>query len=62
MKRWCFLFTCLTSIAVLIEVVPSLEADACLAANTKFIARRGNLIHIILSNNGTNFVGAAREL
>ena len=61
MKRWCCLFTCLTTRAVHIEVVPSLEADACLAAITKFIARRGKP-NIILSDNGTNFVGAAREM
>ena len=44
-----------------IEVVPSLEADACLAAITKFIARRGKP-NIILIDNGTNFGGAAREM
>ena len=61
MKRWCCLFTCLTTRAVYIEVVPSLEADACLAAITRFIARRGKP-NIVLSDNGTNFVGAAREM
>ena len=60
-KRWCCLFTCLTTRAVHIEVVPSLEADACLAAITRFIVRRGKP-NIILSDNGTNFVGAAREM
>ena len=60
MKRWCCLFTCSTTRAVHIEVVPSLEADACLAAITKFIAR--GKPNIILSDNGTNFVGAAREM
>ena len=59
MKRWCCLFTCLATRAVYVEVVPSLEADACLAAMTRFIARRGKP-NIILSDNGTNFVGAAR--
>ena len=61
MKRWCCLFTCLTTRAVHIEVVPSLEADACLAAITRFMARRGKP-NVILSDNGTNFVGAAREM
>ena len=61
MKRWCCLFTCLTTRAVHIEVVPSLEAETCLTAITRFIARRGKPA-TILSNNGTNFVGAAKEM
>ena len=56
MKRWCCLFTCLTTRAVHIEVVPSLEAETCLTAITRFIARRGKPA-TILSDNGTNFVG-----
>ena len=61
MKRWCCLFTCLTARAVHVEVVPSLEADACIAAVTRFIARRGKP-NIIFSDNGTNFVGAFGEM
>ena len=61
MKRWGCLFTCLTTRAVHIEVVSSLEADACLAAITSFIARRGKP-NIILSDNGTNYMGTAREM
>ena len=61
MKRWCCLFTCLTTRAVHVEVVRSLEADACLAAITRFIARRGKP-NTILSDNGSNFVDAAREM
>ena len=41
MKRWCCPFTCLTTRAVHIEVVPSLEAETCLTAITRLIARRG---------------------
>ena len=44
MKRWSCLFTCLTTRAVHIEVVPSLETETCLTAITRFIARRGNLL------------------
>ena len=61
MKRWCCLFTCLTTRAVHIEVVPTLEAETCLTAITRFIARRSKSA-TILSNNGTNFVGAAKEM
>ena len=61
MKRWCCLFTCLTTRAVHIEVVLSLEAETCLTAITRFIAGRGKPA-TILSDNGTNFVGAAKEM
>ena len=59
-KRWCCLFTCLTMRAVHIEVVPKLDTDSCLNAIMRFIARRGKPSTII-SDNGTNFVGAERE-
>ena len=61
MKRWCCLFTCLTSRAVHIEVAQSLDTESCLAAVTRFIARRG-YPNTIISDNETNFVGAAIEL
>ena len=60
-KRWCFLFTCLTVRAVHVEIVSSMSADSCLQAIFRFIARRGKPL-VIGSDNGTNFVGADREL
>ena len=59
-KQWCCLFTYLTVRAVHIEVVPKLDTDSCLNAIMRFIARRGKPSTII-SDNGTNFVGAERE-
>ena len=61
MKRWCCLFTCLTTRAVHIDVVPSLEAEICSTAITRFIARSSKPA-TILCDNGTNFVGAARKM
>ena len=43
-----------------IEVVAKLDKDGCLNAIMRFIARRGKPSTII-SENGTNFVGAERE-
>ena len=54
MKRWCCLFTCLTTRAIHIEVVRSLDTDSCLVVVNRYIARRGKPATII-SNNGTNF-------
>ena len=61
LKRWCCLSTCLTTRAVHIEVAQSLDTESCLAAVTRLIARRG-YPSTIISDNGTNFVGAAKEL
>ena len=59
-KQWCCLFTHLTMRAVHIEVVTKLDTDSCLNAIMRFIARRGKPSTII-SDSGTNFVGAERE-
>ena len=56
MKKWGCLFICLTTRAIHIEVVPSLEAETGLTAITRFIARR------ILRDNGSKFFGAAKEM
>ena len=60
MKKWVCLFTCLSVRAVHLELVDSLDTEACIGAVHRFIARRGQPQSII-SDNGTNFVGAARE-
>ena len=59
-KHLCCLFTCLVSMAVHIKVVNGLDTDACMIAITRIMARRDKPQKII-SDNGTNFVGAAQE-
>ena len=61
MKRYGALFTCLASRAVHIEVVASMETDSFIMALRRVIARRGN-IRTIRSDNGSNFIGAEKEL
>lgn len=55
------IFKCLTTRAVHIELLNSLDVDAVLLAFRKFIARRGRPKEI-RSDCGTNFRGAEREL
>ena len=43
------------------EVAPSLDTDACINALRRFTSRRGQVAHM-RSDNGTNFVGAEKEL
>ena len=60
-KRYGVIFTCLTVRAVPLEIASSLTTDSCILAVRRFIARRGYPVSI-LSDNGTNFHGAQREL
>ncbi|XP_049330293.1 uncharacterized protein LOC125798980 [Astyanax mexicanus] len=60
-KRWGAIFKCLTTRAVHIELLSSMDADAFLLSLRRFIARRGRPKEI-LSDCGTNFRGADREL
>ena len=60
-KRRCFLFTCLTTRAVHVEIVPFVSANSCVMGVERFVYR-WRTPAIIWSVNGTNFVGAEREL
>ncbi len=60
-KAYICVFVSLTVKAVHIELVTDLTSQAFLAALKRFISRRG-LPSLIWSDNGTNFVGAAREI
>ena len=60
-KRWAFRFTCLTTRAVHLEIVSSLDTSACVMGIERFIARRGTP-SVIWSDNGTNFVGAEKKI
>ena len=69
LKRYGALFTCLASRAVHIEFTCSMDTELCdkliqaelIQALRRFIAKRGN-IRVLRSDNGSNFVGAQKEL
>lgn len=60
-KRWIALFTCMATRAVHLEVAHGLSTQSCLMAIHRFIGRRGWPVEF-LSDNGTNFQGASKEL
>ena len=60
-KRYGCVFTCLTSRAVHIEMLSSLDSDSFINGIRRFIAR-GGIPAKLWSDNGTNFVGAQSEL
>ena len=61
MKTYMAVFVCFDTKAIHLELVTDLRTDTFLASLHRFIGRRG-MLHCIYSDNGTNFVGAQREL
>lgn len=60
-KRWGILYKCLTTKAVHIELLSSIDTDSFLMSLRRFIARRGKPYEV-LSDHGTNFKGGSTEL
>lgn len=60
-KGYIAVFVCMASKAVHLEAVSELSTEAFMAALRRFFARRGKSAHIY-SDNGTNFVGAAKKI
>lgn len=60
-KGYICLFVCMATRAIHLEAVTDLTTQAFIAAFRRFVARRGHCSNL-WSDNGTNFVGAAKEL
>lgn len=60
-KRWAILFCCMSSRAVHIEVIDSMDTSSCINALRRFFAIRGPAKKV-MSDCGTNFMGACKEL
>ncbi|CAK1594516.1 unnamed protein product [Parnassius mnemosyne] len=60
-KGYICLFVCMSTRAIHLEVVSDMSTQAFLAAFRRFVSRRGHCAKL-WSDNGSNFVGASREL
>ncbi|XP_033232068.1 uncharacterized protein LOC117183033 [Belonocnema kinseyi] len=60
-KAWICIFACCASRSVHLELVSDYTAEAFIAAYIRFTSRRG-LCRTLSSDEGTNFVGADRQL
>lgn len=61
LKAYVCLFICCTTKAVHLELLSELSSESFLAGFRRFIARRGRCSNVY-TDNGTNFVGAAKYL
>lgn len=60
-KRWGIVYKCMTTRCIHLDLLASLDSDAFLMSLHQFISRRGKPYEL-LCDNGTNFVGGAREI
>ncbi len=60
-KRWGIIFKCMTSRAVHIDILTSMDTDSFLMSLRRFVSRRGKPFEL-LADQGTNFKGGEREL
>ncbi|XP_026731637.1 uncharacterized protein LOC113496572 [Trichoplusia ni] len=60
-KGYICLFVCMSTRAIHLEVVSDMTSQSFLASFKRFVARRGRVVDL-WSDNGTTFVGSAREL
>ncbi|XP_075261127.1 uncharacterized protein LOC142352857 [Convolutriloba macropyga] len=60
-KAYICLFNCLVTRAVHLEVTEDLTTSSCMTAIRRFIARRGQP-RLLLSDNGSNFLGARKQI
>lgn len=60
-KAYICLFVCLTTKAIHIEIASDLSSETFLDAFKRFLSRRGP-VSVLYSDNGTNFIGAKRQL
>ena len=60
-KRWVIMFTCMSSRAMHLKVIETMDTSSCINALRHFFALRGSAKQLH-SDCGTNFVGACKEL
>ena len=60
-KRWGLVFTCLSSRAIHIEVLETMDTSSFICALRRFFALRGHA-KLLRCDRGTNFIGAKIEL